>query len=401
MHKLPGESFSPPATLVFLLAAACGLTVANIYYVQPLIGLIGPELGMDPRHSSWMVTFTQLGYAAGLLLLVPLGDMVENRRLLVTTVAASVPALLAAGLARNSAVFLTAGGLIGLTSVSVQMLLPLAAHLTSDHQRGRIVGNIMSGLLLGILLARPVASVMADAYGWRAVFLLSSVLMTSLAVILWFTLPHRQPEAKHAYVDLLKSLWRLPITYPVLLRLGLYQAAAFACISLFWTAVPLFLMHAYGYHQRGIAGFALIGAAGALSAPIAGRLADRGIGRLGTLVSLASIIIAFSMAAWGGLVSHSVWMLALAGVLLDAGVQFNLVFSQRTLYALAPALRSRLNGVFIAIFFIGGALGSVLVSPLLATLGWAGICGLGLLLPLLALGYFLTDREAVPTGRWF
>jgi len=398
MQQGPTEVFRPSAPLVFLLAAACGLTVANIYYVQPLIGLIAPALGIDPSRASWMVTLTQLGYASGLLLLVPLGDMLENRRLLVVTVVASVPALLAAGLAQNSAVFLIAGVFIGLTSVSVQMLLPLAAHLTSDHTRGRVVGNIMSGLLLGILLARPVASLIADAYGWRAVFVLSSALMAGLACVLWRFLPYRQPETKHHYGDLLKSLGRLPVAYPILLRLAIYQAAAFACISLFWTAVPLFLMHDYGFHQRGIAGFALIGAGGALFAPIAGRLADRGVGRRGSLAAMLAIVMAYLLAGWGGLVSHSVWLMAFAGVLLDAGVQFNLVFSQRTIYALAPALRSRMNGVFIAIFFVGGAFGSVLVSPLLARIGWAGICALGVILPLSALAYLSTERPGMRIG---
>jgi predicted MFS family arabinose efflux permease len=164
---------------------------------------------------------------------------------------------------------------------------------------------------------------------------------------------------------------------------------------MFWTAAPLLLMHNFGYSQAGIAAFALVGAAGALIAPVAGRLADRDFGRPGTALSLLSITAAFILAAWGGLVVHSVIALALAGVLLDSGVQANLVFGQRAIYGLAPEMRSRLNGVFMAIFFIGGALGSALTSPILVHFGWQGICTVGIAAPLLALAYFAIAERAM------
>jgi predicted MFS family arabinose efflux permease len=374
--------------MVFFLAASCGITVANIYYSQPLVGLIAPAIGIGNGAASLVVTLTQLGYAAGLLALVPLGDIIENRRLLTLTVAASIPALLIAGFAHSSGVFLAASALIGLTSVAAQMLVPLAAHLAPDHQRGRIVGNVMSGLLAGILLARPIASLIADSFGWRTVFFASTAVMAALAVVMRFTLPKRQPSANHRYFELLRSLLALPFNTPLLRRRAAYQAAAFGAFSLFWTATPLLLAHKFGFTQRGIAVFALVGAAGALAAPIAGRLADRNHGRPGTVVALVSIVSAFLLAGWGGLAGHSFVALAAAGILLDAGVQANLVFSQRAIYALAPQLRSRLNGIFMAIFFAGGAAASALVSPVLTRFGWAGICAIGVLLPVLALLYF-------------
>ncbi len=379
------ETAAPSAAMVFFLAASCGVIVANIYYSQPLVGLIAPSIGLGKAAASFIVALTQLGYAAGLLALVPLGDIVENRRLLTLTVAASIPALLIAGFARSGAAFMTAGALIGLTSVAVQMLVPLAAHLAPDHQRGRIVGNVMSGLLAGILLARPIASLIAHSFGWRAVFFASAIVMAAEALALRWILPKREPTADHQYFELLRSLLALPFNTPVLRRRAAYQAAAFGAFSLFWTATPLLLAQKFAFTQRGIAVFALVGAAGALAAPIAGRLADRNFGRPGTVMALLAIVAAFLLAAWG---RHSVIALAVAGVLLDAGVQANLVFSQRAIYALAPEMRSRLNGIFMAIFFAGGAAASALVSPVLTRFGWPGICGIGVLLPLLALLYF-------------
>ncbi|HUW80524.1 MAG TPA: MFS transporter [Acidocella sp.] len=377
----------PSAAMVTLLAASCGIIVANIYYAQPLVGLIGPDVGLGPRSASLIVSLTQLGYAAGLLVLVPLGDLVENRRLVVATIAASIPALVLAGLAPTGVVMLVAAALIGLTSVAVQMLVPLAAHLAPEHSRGRVVGNVMSGLLFGILLARPIASMIADALGWRAVFFASAVVMLATTLLLRVTLPHRQPETKHHYGELLASLFALPFNLPLLRQRAAYQAAAFAGFSLFWTGVPLLLAQQFHYTQRGIAVFALVGAAGALAAPIAGRLADRGFSSLGTVAALLAITVAFLLALAGGW-WHSVVLLALAGVLLDAGVQSNLAFGQRAIYTLAPGIRSRLNGMFMAIFFAGGAAGSALTSPVLAHFGWPGICVLGAVLPLAALGYF-------------
>jgi len=377
----------PSSWMVLLLATACGVIVANIYYAQPLIGIIGPAVGLGPHSASLIVSLTQIGYAIGLLVLVPLGDLVENRRLVVCTIACSIPALLLAGLAHGGGVMLAASLLIGLTTVAVQMLVPLAAHLAPDHRRGRVVGNVMSGLLVGILLARPVASMITDFFSWRTVFYLSAGVMAVVAITLRFTLPRRQPRTTERYFALLASLVALPFNTPVLRRRALYQSAAFACFTLFWTAAPLLLARQMHYTQRGIAIFALVGAAGALMAPVAGRLADREHGRIGTILALLAVAAAFPLAWFGGHI-QSVVILAAAGVLLDAGVQANLVFSQRAIYSLAPELRSRLNGVFMATFFLGGAAGSALTSPILAHFGWPAICALGAALPLAALSYF-------------
>ena len=377
--------------MVGLLAVSCGIIVANIYYAQPLVGMIGPAVGLSAHAASLIVSLTQLGYAAGLLFLVPLGDIVENRRLMVLTVAASIPALLLTGLAHSGAMLLVAAALTGLTSVAVQMLIPLAAHLAPEARRGRVVGTVMSGLLLGILLSRPIASMIADLCSWRLVFFLSAALMAAMTVLLRFTLPQRRPVAGHHYGTLLLSLLSLPLKVPALRQRAAYQAAAFGAFSLFWTGVPLYLSQHFGYTQRGIAVFALVGAAGALAAPVAGRLADKGYSNIGTVGALLSIAASFGL-AWLGAVIHSVVLLALAGVALDAGVQCNLVIGQRTIYMLPANMRSRLNGVFMAIFFAGGAAASAVTSSLLIHGGWGGLCALGAVLPVLALTYFATAK---------
>jgi predicted MFS family arabinose efflux permease len=381
----------PSRAMVLLLAAACGIVVANIYYAQPLIGEIAPAVGLGAGQASLIVTLTQIGYVVGLLLLVPLADLVENRRLVCVTIACSIPALLLAGFARTSGEILGAGVLIGVTSVAVQMLVPLAAHLAPEHKRGAVVGNVMSGLLLGILLSRPIASAIASVTSWRAVFFISAVAMLAIMLALARNLAPRQPAVRQSYVSLLRSEFALLVTEPVLRQRAAYQAAAFGAFTLYWTAAPLLLLHAFHFHQGGIAVFALVGAAGALAAPIAGRLADAGHGDRGTILALLCVAAAFVVAGLGGAV-HSVVVLALAGVVLDGAVQCNLVFGQRAVYGLAPELRGRLNGMFMALFFAGGAFASAVTSPMMQRAGWPGICALGVVMPLLALAYFCIVR---------
>ena len=276
-----------PRSLVVLLAAACGLIAANLYYAQPLVGLIAPDIGLPVTAASLIVTLTQLGYCAGLVLLVPLGDLAENRRLVVTTLGATVLSLAMAAAARSAAAFLAASLAIGLSCVVVQMLVPMAAHLSPEAIRGRMVGNVMSGVLAGIMLARPVASLVADGIGWRWLFGGSAGLMLLLGAVLWRNLPQRLPVAGPRYGVLIASMATLWRTTPLLRRRALYQAALFAAFSLYWTAMPLLLTGPrFGFSQRGVAWFTLAGVAGAFAAPLAGRMADRGLTRRATGLAL-------------------------------------------------------------------------------------------------------------------
>lgn len=236
----------PSSWLILLLGVACGAIVANLYYAQPLVGPIAASLGLAPDAAGVIVTLTQVGYGLGLLLIVPLADLTENRRLIVAVVGLSAVALAGAALSGNAVAFLAASLTIGLCSVSAQVLVPFAAHLAPEESRGRVVGNVMSGLLLGIMLARPFASFLADFASWHAVFWVSAVLMAGLAVLLRYALPLRRPSADLSYATLLVSMAYLVASTPALRRRAFYQACLFGAFSLFWTAAPLYLAERFG-----------------------------------------------------------------------------------------------------------------------------------------------------------
>jgi MFS family permease len=247
------------------------LIVANIYYAQPLIAPIATELGLPPRSAGLIVTLTQLGYGAGLLLIVPLADLVENRRLTLAAIALATLGLLGAGLLQGPAAFLACSLLIGFGSVAVQVLSPLAAHFAPAARRGRVVGDIAMGIMLGIMAARPAASFLAAETSWRTVFFAAAGLMALTTAMLAIGLPQRQPKPRVGYGALMISLIELAVHTPALQRRAFYQACLFAAFSLFWTTVPLFLADAFGLDQRGIALFALAGVSGAVAAPLSGR----------------------------------------------------------------------------------------------------------------------------------
>jgi predicted MFS family arabinose efflux permease len=373
--------------MVMLFAFCCGAIVGNLYYAQPIIGLIAPDIGLSSTMASFIVSLTQIGYAVGLFFLVPLGDLLENRRLMIMTALLAIISLLGAAFSQTPNIFLIASLLVGFSSVSVQILIPLAAHLAPEESRGRVVGSIMGGLLLGILLARPLASVIADHFGWRAVFGTAAVVMVLISIVLATTMPKRQPSHTASYGQLLGSLWTLLRKQPVLRQRALYQGLMFASFSLFWTAVPLELARNHGLSQSQIAIFALVGAIGAIAAPISGRLADAGHTRIASLGALIFAALAFLPALIHP--AFSVIALAITGVLLDFCVQMNMVLGQRAIYALDPHSRSRLNALYMTSIFIGGALGSAIASVLFDHGGWLWIVIAGSAFPLVALLAFL------------
>lgn len=386
---------SPAVTLLF--AVACGLCVANIYFAQPLIGPIAQTLQLHAGLAGLIMTLTQLGYCAGLLFLVPLADVVENRRLILLAMAGAVIGLIGIALSNSAATFLAASFVVGLCAVAAQVLVPLASHLVPGATRGKVVGNIMAGLLAGIMLARPFSSVVAAALGWRAVFGISALLMTALALVLWRALPQRVPHCSQGYARTMASLPGIVLRTPMLRRRALYQGMLFAGFQAFWTAAPLALAHEFGMGQGGIALFALAGAAGALVAPWAGRLADRGLTRPATGGAIFVALLSFGIGAVA--VSHrSIAGLVLAGLLLDGAVQLCNVLSLRSLYMLAPELRGRLNGLFLTSIFLCAALASGLAAALYAFHGWGALCLLGGGFALVALLFYLTEfrRSSVP-----
>jgi predicted MFS family arabinose efflux permease len=381
--------------ITLLLAVTAGISVASLYLAQPMIGLIGPSIGLAPGAYGLVVTLTQIGYAAGLLLLVPLGDFVENRRLMVITLSLGAVTLLLTSFARSPAVFLLACLVIGVTSVTTQMVVPMAAHMAEPAKRGRQVGTVVSGLLTGILLGRPVASMIASVSGWRSVFVVATITMVGMAVVLRLRLPKRRPTARKNYAAVLASMPPLLRHTPVLQKRMGYHMGLFFAFSVFWTAIPLELTRHFGLQQRGIAIFSLVGAAGALSAPLAGRMADAGRTVSGTIGCMA--MVALGMALTWPASAESGWLglglFAAATILLDAGVQAHLAFAQKILFDLAPEKRSRINAIFIAGAFLAAALGSAAAPLAFAIDGWPFVALLGVAPPLLSLSLYWREQR--------
>jgi predicted MFS family arabinose efflux permease len=377
--------------LMTLFAFCCGAIVANIYYAQPIIDLIAPDVGLSAHGASLIVSLTQIGYAIGLLFLVPLADLLENRRLMLATLALSTLSLVAISFTTSAPALLAMSLLVGFSSVSVQMLIPLAAHLPPEQTRGRVVGSIMGGLLLGILLARPLSSLIADHFGWRAVFMTAAAVMLLIMTVMARTMPQRRPDHSASYGALLLSLYHLMTRHALLRQRSLYQALMFGAFSLFWTAVPLELSRQHGLSQSQIAIFALVGAIGAIAAPVAGRLADAGHTARASLLAIVLAPVAF----WVAMVhpAYSVVGLAITGVLLDFAVQMNMVLGQRAIYALDANSRGRLNALYMTSIFIGGAVGSSLASSLYERGGWGAIVVCGSALPLIALACLLFNSR--------
>jgi predicted MFS family arabinose efflux permease len=390
-HPVNQETISQWIT--WLLATACGLIVANLYYAQPLAGPISASLGLSPEAAGMVVTMAQIGYVAGLLLIVPLGDLVETRKLVLYVIGLGALALFGAALSTRPPQFLIAAALIGLGSVAVQILIPYAAHLAPQATRGRVVGNVTTGLMVGILLARPAASFIASASSWHVVYLVSGTIMILLAIVLRWTLPRRLPRTDVSYRALLASLLHLIRTTPLLRRRAIYQSGLFAAFSLFWTTTPLLLAGPeFHMSQRGIAWFALAGVAGAVAAPIAGRIADRGWSHAATGVAMLISALAFALTHIADAGSTaSLALLVTAAIVLDFGVQGNLVIGYRALFVLGPEYRSRLNGLYMATFFMAGAIGSGVGAWAYARGGWALASGIGFALPVMALIYFATE----------
>ena len=392
-----------PTWLMLLIAAACGLIVANIYYAQPLVGPIRAAIGLSAGAAGLIVTLTQIGYCAGLLLVVPLGDLVENRGLVLALVALLVVALVAAPvvprLGHPVPAFLACSLLIGFCAVAVQVLVPYASHMAPEQSRGLVVGNIVSGLMFGIMLARPVASFITHVWSWQVVYGVSAVLMVLLGIVLRLLLPARRPHSALGYLGLLASMRGLVRDLPVLRRRAVYQAGMFGAFSVFWTVTPLLLASpAYGLSQRDIAWFALAGVAGAIAAPISGRVADRGWTRPATAFCMVLGLLSFVPtlgAAAGGTVNLGI--LVAAAIALDFAVSGNLVLGQRAIYALGAEVRGRVNGIYMATFFLGGAAGSALGAWSFAHGGWQAACAVGMgLIGTMFLVFLTGPREALP-----
>lgn len=381
------QTLTTPLTLLF--AFAVGVIVMNLFAAQPLVGPIAQALGLPASMTGAIAMLPQLGYALGLVLLVPLTDLLENRRLIVRTLAVCAALLAAAMFTRSGTVFLAAIFFAGASSSVIQMLVPMAASMAHETHRGRAVGNVMSGLMLGILLSRPLASVGAAMIGWRAFYGVAAGANALLALALTSLLPKRTPSATTHYGALLRSLMTLLLTERVLQRRSLSAALGMGAFSAFWTAIGLRLTHApFGLDLYEIGAFALAGAAGVVATPLAGYAGDRRAGRLALRIGHLSMLAAWlasgiAGAGWFGFTPGAHRALALGllvagAATLDAGVVTDQTLGRRAINLMNPAARGRLNGLFVGIFFVGGALGASLAGVAWASAGWSGVCAVGL-----------------------
>lgn len=384
------------SSVVLLFAVACGLAVGNVYYAQPLLDAMAEAFTMSPATIGIVITLTQIGYGIGLVLLVPLGDLLNRRRLIVTQTLLSAAALLMIALAANSLWLLLGMTLTGLLAVVTQVLVAYAATLAVPAQRGQVVGVVTSGIVVGILLARTIAGAMADLAGWRAIYLLSAGLTLLMALLLLRALPKdeaAQPASR--YGALIASVFSLFKQEPVLRQRAILALLTFASAMVLWTpmvlplaAPPLSLSHS----EIGL--FGLAGAAGALAAARAGHLADRGLGQWVSGLSLLLMLASWLPIA---LTQSSLWALLLGVITLDLGLQAIHVTSQSMIYSVRPEAQSRLTAGYMLFYSIGSALGSITSTAMYAWASWTGVCLLGAAINAVALGYWwLTLRSGAP-----
>jgi len=374
-HQNPSDA-PMPDSLVRLLATATGLCVAGIYYAQPLLEAMRQDLGLGVGAAAMVVTVSQVGYGLGLALLVPLGDMLERRRLVVWLMACIALALVGLALSRGWTLLLAASALVGFLSVTAQALVALAATLAAPPQRGQVVGRVMSGLLIGVLLARTAAGWIGQLLGWRAVFWLAAGLVAGCAWLLRRRLPESRPEGHGAgYLALVASTVSIVREEPVLRLRSLYGAMGFAAFSAFWTPLAFMLSGPPHELKPGAVGlFGLAGLAGALAAVTAGRLADRGHVRAVTGCT-ALLLMASWLPVWLG--QGSLVWLTVGVALLDLAAQGLHISNQSEIYRTRPEARSRITSAYMTFFFIGGVLGSSLSALVYPQAGWTGVCQLG------------------------
>jgi predicted MFS family arabinose efflux permease len=364
--------------------------VANLYYAQPILHQVAHDFHSGPGPASLIITCTQVGYAAGLLLVVPLGDLYARRGLVTRIFAVAAVALVACALSPDLWCFGLASVAVGAASVAGQVMIPFAADLAPEARRGRVVARIMTGLLLGILLARTVSGLVAQLAGWRAIYWLSAVLMVLFAGILWRALPTEGSRPPRSYANLVGSSLRLLVDEPVLRRRAWHGACCFAAFSVLWTSIAFLLSGSpYHYSNAVIGLFGLVGAAGILAANLAGKLADSARATASTLVAGLVIVGSFAL-MWTG--RSSLAALIVGIVLLDVGVQGMQITNQAIIYALRPDARSRINSAYMVCYFTGGATGSVGAGIAYSERGWSGVCLLGAVFGVLTLAMTAYDR---------
>ncbi|SEL52551.1 MFS transporter [Rhodococcus maanshanensis] len=382
--------------LLLLMSVSTGLVAAGNYFAQPLLDVIRQDLELSTSTAAMVVTAAQAGYALGLIMLLPLGDLLERRGLAVALFGATAAFLLMSATAPNGTVLLAGTALAAITSVAAQVLVTFAVALADPEHRGRVVGTVMSGLLLGGLLARTVSGMLSEFGGWRTVYFVNAVLLIVVAVLLWRVLPRLHTPAGMSYPALLRSTVVLFRTEPVLRWRAVIAALSLASFNVFWTSVTFLLVaDHYRWSEAVIGLFGLVGVAGTIATPVAGRLADRGY--VQWVAGIGTALLAVSWVAIAAGATSLVWLLA-GAIALTVAQQSVLNSNQNVIYALAPEIRNRLNSAFMTAFFVGGAAGSALTAVAWVRGGWAGVSALGGALALATFLVWVAERVSARRG---
>jgi predicted MFS family arabinose efflux permease len=382
-------------TLITLMSIAIGVIVANLYYLQPLLHQVTKDFRISESKATLLLVLIQAGYAAGLAFVVPLGDLIPRRRLAVMIFAVASVVMFAGAAAHSFFLFAAITFFIGLASCGGQVILPLGADMAEPGQRGRVIGRLMTGLLMGLMLSRSFSGIVAQAAGWRTVYVAAGVTLSLMAVMLFRVLPNEPVRAHVPYGQLLSGTLAMFVTFPMLRRRALYGFMIFAAFSTLWTTLAFHLSAApFHYNNLVIGLFGVVGAAGVLAANVAGRSADKERAHLTTIVCGALILISFVVLYVG---RNVVVVLAIGIILLDAGMQGLQITNQSIVYSLAPDARSRINSAYMVCAFIGAAVGSLAAGQCYAYDGWRGDCLLGGGIGIVILVLALTWREPIST----
>lgn len=380
-------------TTLWLMTIASGMVVANNYYNQPLLVKMADTFQVSEASAGMVAMLAQVGYAIGLLFIIPLGDMLRRKRLILIDFMLIVLSLLLAAFSTNIYTLMAASLLIGATCVVPQLFVPMAAHLARPEERGKAVGTVMSGLLVGILFSRTLSGFVGEHLGWRAMYLIAAGLMVLLWLALYFLLPEIQPQFKGNYKSLMKSLVHLFRTEPLLRLASARGALSFACFGGFWTTLVFLLEGPPFFAGSDVAGaFGLVGAGGAIMASVMGRLSDRFDTRSIQIVTLAMLVVSYIVFGFSG---QSMVGLVVGVILLDLGLQGSHISNQTQIFALHPEARNRLNTVYMFTYFIGGATGTILATQAWQVWRWDGVVAVGLIFSALALAVHLLFSRRV------
>ncbi len=379
-----------PRHTLWLMSIACGVCVANICYNQPLLGDFAAYFHATPAQVGWVAMASQTGYGLGLLLFLPLGDIIERRKVVFFLIHVCAAFLAVTALAPSLGWLIVGNLLVGATSMSAQLLIPLAVELSPKEERGRTIGVMMTGLLGGILLARTLAGVVTDHFGWRTMFWLATAMMLTLAFLLRGRLPHRPPTVRMRYRELMVSLWQVLKTQPRLWGPSVVGALSFAGFTAFWTSLSFLMAEAFhrGATETGL--FGIVGLVGALAAPSAGRLADRRGSAFTVTLALVVILAAYGlMWAW-----VTIPVLIIGVLLMDVGVQTIQVAEQGAVLSLLPEASSRINTLYMVTRFVGGAVGSLIGATAWSLGRWPAVCAAAVALNVVAMViHFGTGRK--------